>query len=203
MECNPLSKNMDFFFFVGSTYSYLSVMRIGTMAEKAGVTVRWRPFNVREIMLEMNNVPFADKPTKFEYMWRDIERRAGHFGLEWTSQPPYPIDPDLLANRIGAIAATEGWAAGFTTAAYRKWFHEGVRIGGAEELGEVLQSIGKDPESIIIRAEGYEGGEALEEATREARNLGIFGAPTFMVGKEMFWGDDRLEDALEWAIKQV
>lgn len=197
-----MSNNIDFFFFVGSTYSYLSVMRIGAMAENAGVTVRWRPFNVREIMLEMENIPFADKPAKFQYMWRDIERRAKRFGLKWTKQPPYPIDPDLLANRIAAIAAGEGWVVEFTRAAYDKWFHEGVRIGYAEELEDILVLIGRDPEDIITRAEGFEGGEALDAATEEARRLGIFGAPTFIVDGEVFWGDDRLEDALAWAQKQ-
>jgi len=190
---------MDFYYFVGSTYSYLSVMRIEPLAAQAGVSVRWRPFNVREIMLEMDNIPFANKPAKLQYMWRDIERRTKRLDLRWTGQPPYPIDPDLLANRIAALAAGEGWVAEFTKAAYDKWFHEGIRVGNAAELGDILRSVGQDPENVIPRAGGFEGGEALDAATAEARRMGIFGAPTFLVQGEMFWGDDRLEDALDWA----
>jgi 2-hydroxychromene-2-carboxylate isomerase len=71
---------LDFFFFYGSTYTYLTVMRIERAAAEAGVEVRWRPFNVREIMLEQDNIPFRDKAVKMRYMWRDVERRARGYG---------------------------------------------------------------------------------------------------------------------------
>ena len=71
-----MARTLYFFFFFGSTYTYLSVMRIAKQASAAGVAVRWRPFSVRQIMTEMDNIPFAKKPVKAAYMWRDIERRA-------------------------------------------------------------------------------------------------------------------------------
>ena len=75
-------KSIDFWFSIGSTYSYLTVMRLAGVERVTGVGFDWRPFSVRVIMREMDNVPFADKPAKSRYMWRDIGRRARKYGLE-------------------------------------------------------------------------------------------------------------------------
>ena len=69
-------KGIDFWFAIGSTYTYLSVMRIGGIEQATGLEIRWRPFSLRTLTRELNNVPFATKPYKAKYMWRDIERRA-------------------------------------------------------------------------------------------------------------------------------
>ncbi len=91
---------LDFFFFYGSTYTYLTVIRIEPAAARVGVEVRWRPFNVREIMVEQNNIPFRGKPVKMRHMWRDIQRRAARYGIPFSSVPTYPVDPENLANRV-------------------------------------------------------------------------------------------------------
>ena len=75
-------KTIDFWFSIGSTYSYLTVMRLAGVERDTGVAFDWHPFSVRVIMREMNNLPFADKPAKSRYMWRDIARRARKYGLE-------------------------------------------------------------------------------------------------------------------------
>lgn len=110
-------KRMDFFFNYGSTYSYLTIMRLEKLAAQAGVSVCWRPFNVRTLFVEQNNIPFRDKPVKAAYMWRDIERRAAKFDIEWGGIPPYPVDKSGLSNRIGIVASDEGWAGEYTRAA--------------------------------------------------------------------------------------
>lgn len=190
---------MDFFFFIGSTYSYLSVVRAESAAAQAGVELVWRPFSVRTLMREQNNVPFATKPAKMRYMWRDIERRAARFGVPFAGIPPYPVDPDELANRVATLAASEGWCREFTQAAYRQWFLEGQDPGAPETLRQVLQALGRDAERCIGEASSERTRQAYLAATDEARQLGIFGSPTFVVGREIFWGDDRLDDALAWA----
>ena len=76
-----MAEPVDFWFSVGSTYTYLTVMRIAEIERGSGVSFRWRPFNVRAIMREMNNIPFGNKPIKAAYMWRDIERRAEMYGV--------------------------------------------------------------------------------------------------------------------------
>src|SRR5215469_1961967 len=99
-----MAEMLDFFFFYGSIHTYLSVMRIGHLAQAAGVTIVWRPFNLREILIEQNNTAFARNPVRLAYNWRDIERRAQRFGVPFSGRAPYPVDPDLLALRVGVVA---------------------------------------------------------------------------------------------------
>jgi 2-hydroxychromene-2-carboxylate isomerase len=189
---------IDFWFFVGSTYSYLSIMRLAEVERATGVTFRWRPFSVRTIMVEMDNIPFRTKPVKAAYMWRDIERRAALYGLPIRIPAPYPLARPDIANRVAILAAAEGWVADYTRATYRRWFQEGLEPGIDPNLGDSLRELGQDPARVIMRAGADDIGEAYDAATNEARALGIFGSPTFAVGRELFWGDDRLDDAIAW-----
>ena len=190
---------LDFFFSIVSTYTYLSVNRAGEVAAREGVTLRWRPFNVRAIMVEQNNRPFAGKPVKLKYMWRDLERRANRHGIPFKAIPPYPVDPDLLGNRIASLAALEGWCPEYAKASYRDWFLEGRPAGEVQNVSAILAQLGKDPDATIARANSEEIRARLDAETEVARKLGIFGSPTFAFGNEIFWGDDRLEDAIDWA----
>lgn len=197
-----MSRQIDFYLFIGSTYSYLSVTRAESLAAEAGVEFVWRPFSVRTLMREQENIPFATKPVKMKYMWRDVERRAAQFGIPFDGVPPYPIDPNELANHVATLAAREGWCKEFTQAAYRKWFVEKRDPGGPEALREILGALGRDAERCIKRASDGNVMQEYTAATERARQLGIFGSPTFVVGQEIFWGDDRLEDALAWCKSQ-
>jgi 2-hydroxychromene-2-carboxylate isomerase len=190
---------LDFFFFYGSTYTYLTVMQIERLATEAGIKVQWRPFNVRAIMIEQNNIPFRGKPVKSRYMWRDIERRAARYGISFIRPPQYPVDPENLANRVGVVAAEEGWCPEYTKATYRAWFLEDKAPGEPEHLALILRSLQKEPERVVSDANSQRIRDKYEAETEVARKLGIFGSPTFVVGEEIFWGDDRLDDALWWA----
>jgi 2-hydroxychromene-2-carboxylate isomerase len=189
---------IDFWFSVGSTYTYLSVMRIDRVAAATGIDFAWKPFNVRAIMLEMDNVPFAKKPIKAAYMWRDVERRAALHGLSPKLPAPYPLKELELANRVAVIGMKAGWGVAYVKAAYRRWFEEGEPAGSEPNLTRSLAEAGADAASVIERATSDEGGAALAAATDEARALRVFGAPTFVVDGEVFWGDDRLDDAIAW-----
>jgi 2-hydroxychromene-2-carboxylate isomerase len=196
-----MSPQMDFFFNFGSTYSYLTITRLQDEAARVGVRVRWRPFNVRQLFVEQSNIPFPkEKAAKVRYMWRDIERRAQRFGLAWNGVPPYPVDKTGLANRVGVIAGNEGWGPAFARAAYGTWFIDHLDFGKPDVLAPLLSSLGQDASAVIERADSEAGKAAFEAETDVARALGIFGAPTFAVGPEIFWGHDRMEDALLWAV---
>src|SRR5271169_3390519 len=119
-----MTRTLDFFFFYGSIHSYLSVMRIEGLAKSAGIAVRWRPFNLREILIEQNNTAFVRNQVRLDYNWRDIERRAKRIGVPFAGRPPYPVDPQLLALRVGVLAAAENWCAAYTQATFRAWFLE-------------------------------------------------------------------------------
>ena len=190
---------IDFWYSIGSTYTYLSVMRLAEVARTTGVSFNWRPFNVRHIMIEQNNIPFKDKPVKTAYMWRDIERRAHRYGLMPKLPAPYPLPGLVLANQIAVLGATEGWADGYTRAAYRRWFEGGQPAGEETNIYGSLREIGQNPDQVMEAAMAPPMVKALAEATDEAMALGVFGSPTFVVAGEVFWGDDRLEDAVLWA----
>jgi 2-hydroxychromene-2-carboxylate isomerase len=194
---------MDFWFSIGSTYSYLSVMRLADVSASTGITFTWKPFNVRAIMREMENIPFANKPIKAAYMWRDVERRAAMYGLNPTLPAPYPLKELELANRVAIIAAGEGWIEDYARAAYRHWFEAGEPAGSEPNLTRSIEECGQDNARVIDLANGPRGIDGLEAATNAARALGIFGSPTYAVGGELFWGDDRLDDAIAWARKEA
>jgi len=191
-------KQIDFFYFFGSGYSYLSVMRIDQVAGAANVSVRWRPFNVRRVMTE-NNIALRTQIAKVKYMWRDIERRAAIHDIPFIEPPIWPTDPELLANRVGIVAAEEGWCESYTKASFRAWYIHHEPLGDPSSLRRILTNLGKDPAQVIDRAKSDHTLGKLTRETDAARSFGIFGAPSFVVDGEMFWGDDRLEEAVAWA----
>lgn len=191
---------IDFWYSIGSTYSYLTVMRLAGVEARSGLSFRWRPMDVRSIMVAQNNIPFKYKPVKTAYMWRDIERRAARYGLHPRLPAPYPLPGLVLANLVATIGAEEGWIRDYTIATYRRWIEGGDPAGQEPNLSASLSEIGCDPETILLTAETEEVKRRLRAETEEARKKGIFGSPTFDVAGELFWGDDRLEDAVDWAL---
>jgi 2-hydroxychromene-2-carboxylate isomerase len=189
---------IDFWFTMGSTYSYLSVMRLAEVERASGIPFRWRPFHLLIILQEMKHIPFADKPAKTRYMWRDIERRAQMYRLPVKLPAPYPTKQSIKANLVALVGMGEGWGADFVHAAYRRWFQEGEETGSEPNLSASLHDIGQDPARVLALAASTETNDRLLTETEAAKGLGIFGSPTFAIGGEIFWGDDRLEDAIRW-----
>ena len=191
---------LQFWIEYGSTYTYLSVARIARLAKTREVKVEWQPFFLMPIMAElgMNQGPFLPYPSKTEYMWRDIERRAERHNVPYLRPSTYPVN-SLLTARIACIAADEGWCQPFTEGVFALHWTKNTLIGSAENLQAVLLDLGQDPEAIVVRAQSAEGKERLKQQTERAKALRIFGAPSFTTAGELFWGDDRLEEAVEWA----
>ena len=190
--------SFDFWFSIGSTYTYLTVMRLPEVEAETGVRLNWRPFDVRRIMIEQKNIPFSNKPVKAAYMWRDIERRAEKYGLPVSVPAPYPLENLALANQVALLGAREGWCREYVTEAYRLWFQDGHPAGAEPNVSESLRRIGQDPSQVINRSCSPEIVNAVVTETETARDLGVFGSPSFVVDGEVFWGDDRLDDAISW-----
>jgi 2-hydroxychromene-2-carboxylate isomerase len=194
------NQTIDFFFTMGSTYTCLAVMRLDDVARKNNIVLRWRPFHLLTILNDMKHVPFADKPAKMSYMWRDIERRAAMHGIAVKVPAPYPARQSVFANQVALLGMQEGWGQAFVREAYRQWFLFGHETGSEPNVSNALRTIGQDPAHVLARAADDEVKQALAAETDRAKALGIFGSPTFVVGgSELFWGDDRLEDAVSWA----
>jgi 2-hydroxychromene-2-carboxylate isomerase len=193
----PQSDPVDFYFSIGSMYTFLTVMRMDRVEDTTDVRFVWRPFSVRAIMIEMDNRP-ASKPKKLEYMWRDLHRRAEMYGFAFEGEAPYPLKEFDLANRVALVGAQEGWCADYVRATYRRWFVEHQECGSEPNLSDSLREIGEEPARVIALARSEEIARAYGAATDQARRLGIFVAPSFVARGEVFWGDDRLEDAVSW-----
>jgi 2-hydroxychromene-2-carboxylate isomerase len=192
---------VDFWLEFGSTYSYPAAMRIGPLAASAGVTVRWRPFALGAIFKAQGwpaDSPFNWQEAKGRYMWRDLERLCAAQGLPFRRPEPFP-QPSILAARVAVIGLQEGWGEDFSRAVYRAEFGEGKQIGESAVIGDFLAALDIDPEPVLARAQSDEIKSKLRAQTDEAQSLGIFGAPSFVVGGELFWGNDRLEQAIAWA----
>ena len=192
---------LDFWFDFASTYSYLSAMRIEPLAEAAGVTLRWRPFLLGPIFAAQgwSNSPFNLFPAKGKYMWRDIERRAQKSGLPVKRPAPFPQN-SLSAARIALAGRDAGWTPAFARACFHLGFGQGKSIQDEAILVEALRSAQIDAQSALGLSKSEEVKGRLKAETELAKSLGIFGAPAFVTQDgELFWGDDRLEDAIEWS----
>ena len=193
-------KNIDFYFSIGSTYTFLSVTRILDIEKKNNIKFNWKPFSVRAIMKEMNNIPFPkDKKNKVDYMWRDIERRAKSFGFFAKTPVPYPLSEFDLANQIAILGLEEGWGIDYVRLTYKKWFQEGKEPAIDPSISEVFDELKLNKNEIIAAAKDQIIQNKYLSNTDSARNNKIFGSPTFVVNSEIFWGDDRMEDAIAWS----
>ncbi len=183
-----------------STYSYLSVMRITALAQVHDIRIEWRPFLLGAIFAKQgwSTSPFNLYPAKGRNMIRDLERLAQERGLGFRMPDPFPQN-SLLAARVSTVGAEEGWIADFTRRVFQAEFATGTQISDPQALARVLEDMHLDAKRILAAAQSPETKDALRRRTDEAIAKGIYGAPSFIVGQELFWGDDRLEQALRWA----
>ena len=194
---------LTFWFEFASTYSYLSAMRIEEMARKADVEVIWKPFLLGPIFKAQNwdTSPFNLYPAKGRYMVRDIERIAEARGLVFRLPEPFPQN-GLLAARLALAGLEEGWGPAFIRAVFSLEFAEQQNIAERSTLATALSAAGASENEAFERALSPEIKIKLRGNTEEAQVQGIFGAPSFTTESgELFWGDDRLEDALLWSTR--
>ena len=198
---------IDFWFEFGSTYSYPAAMRIEALAAKQGVDVSWRAFLLGPIFRTQGwtDSPFNLYPAKGRYMWRDLERVCAAHEIPFRRPSQFPRN-GLLAARVACRFATAPWLPDFVRAVYRANFAEDRDISAPETiaacLAACLASADEDAGTLLEEAQSPESKSRLRLQTDEASRLGIFGAPSFFAGTELFWGNDRLEDALAWAAKR-
>ncbi len=197
-----MSARLVFWYEFASTYSYPAAMRIERLALAADVAVEWRPFLLGPIFQQQGwrDSPFNLYPAKGRYMWRDLERLCAAEHLPLRRPSVFPRN-GLLAARVALIARDEGWCEDFSRAAYHANFAADREIADAAVIGEIIQSLGREPALVLEHAGASANKERLRAETEDAMARGIFGAPSFTVGDELFWGNDRLEQAIAWAQK--
>jgi 2-hydroxychromene-2-carboxylate isomerase len=192
---------LAFWYEFASTYSYPAAMRLESEAKSRRVVVDWRPVLLGPIFgaQGLKDSPFNLYPVKGKYMVRDMERLCGELDLPFKLPSPFPQN-SLLAARI-ATAIEGARRAAFTRAVYQLEFGEGRDISDPLTAAEALRRAGLDP-ALVQRAQDRDVKDRLRASTEEAQQLGVFGAPSFITPDgELFWGNDRLEKALDWAVK--
>jgi 2-hydroxychromene-2-carboxylate isomerase len=190
------SKSIEFWFDFGSNYSYLSVMRV----VDEGIGVAWRPFLLGPIFqsLGWNNSPFVLQQDKGEYTWRDMARECRKYGVPWRMPTEFPR-LGVLPLRIMLVADGQHWAGEFARRVMLRNFHLDREIQSHDAMNSILVDLGLPAAEILATATSDAVKAMLREQTETAKARKIFGAPTFFAGGDMFWGNDRLDDALRYA----
>ncbi|MFL5347289.1 MAG: 2-hydroxychromene-2-carboxylate isomerase [Hyalangium sp.] len=187
-----MAKTCEFFFDYASPYSYLASEQVEALAKRTGADIRWRPFLLGGVYKATGNVPPISNSSKAAYLFKDLVDWARHLGLPELRLPENFPSNSLRANRLGMVAAEQGRIVPFSQAVFRAAFTEGKDITDPAALAELARAAGLEPEKALARSETQEIKDALRRNTDEAVARGAFGAPTFFVGDEMFFGNDRL-----------
>ncbi|MCV6583964.1 MAG: 2-hydroxychromene-2-carboxylate isomerase [Marinibacterium sp.] len=194
-----MTHEISFWFDFASTYSYLSAMRIDGLARDRGVTVHWQPMLLGPIFHAQgwSNSPFNLYPAKGAYMWQDMARLCRARGLPFHRPDTFPAH-SLLAARVALAALDHPQGPAFCRAVFAAQFAEGRDISDPDTLRGALSRA--DLPATLMDAAGTDAiKQRLRDQTDAARASGIFGAPSFVVGDALYWGDDRLDMALDTA----
>lgn len=195
---------LEFWFDFASTYSYLAAARIEAACRAAPhaahVPLRWRPFLLGPIFAAQGwtTSPFTLYPAKGRYMWGDMERLCAAQGLPFRRPRLFPQN-SVHAARIALLGAWMPWGPAFVRAVYAANFAEDRDISAPETLIALLDGLGLEGQAVYARAQTQEIKDRLRAQTEEAVSRGIFGAPSFLAGEELFWGNDRLDEAIAYA----
>jgi 2-hydroxychromene-2-carboxylate isomerase len=186
-----MARELEFFFDYGSPFSYLADTQLKGLVERTGARVLYRPMLLGGVFNETGNSSPIAIEAKRKYMMADLERWAKHYGVRAPHNPHFPINTIRLMR--GAIAAERaGVFATYHRAVFDAFWREGLNLGDVAVVRGVLQGAGLDAEQLAAASERHAVKDALRVETEEAVARGAFGAPTFFVGDQMFWGNDRL-----------
>ncbi len=194
-------KAIEFFCEPASSYTYLAAARIDPLAAARRVPVVWTPFLLGPIFAASGwtTSPFVLYPDKGRYMWRDIERTAARLGIPFRKPSVFPRN-SVLAARVATVGVERGWGPGFVRAVLAANFADDREIAEPSVIDEILAGLALDGPATRAEAESPAFKPRLRDVTARAQAAGVFGAPTFVVGAEIFWGNDRLEEALDFAV---
>ena len=194
---------IEFWYEFASTYSYPAAMRVERLAADAGVAVAWRPFLLGPLFHAQQGLtdsPFNVFPVKGQYMWRDMARVCADEGLPLNHPSQFPRN-GLLAARLAVAGLDDGWTAAFSRKVYEANFVADLDISSPAVLGPLVAEAGGSPDAALEAAQSEPVKARLKDHVNQAKARGVFGSPSFITADgELFWGNDRLEQALDWAL---
>ena len=191
---------IEFWFEFASTYSYPAAMTITDRASARGVHVYWKPFLLGPIFAAQGwrDSPFNLFPAKGRYMWMDLRRICTSEGLVFRKPEVFP-QHSLAAARLALALMDQGLGPAFCRAVFDAQFAKGQDISDPGLISRLLSKVGAEGPAMVAKSQSQIIKQRLRDQVAEAQEAGIFGAPTFRVGDEIFWGFDRMEMALDRA----
>jgi 2-hydroxychromene-2-carboxylate isomerase len=192
---------LEFWFEFASTYTYIAAMRIEQLCAGAGVPLVWKPFLLGPIfaLQGWNDSHFNLNPRRGAYMWRDMERLTAKLGLPWRRPSQFPRNT-IVPARVACTIASEAWCGDYVRGVFVANFGDDRDVGERAVVASILDEMGQDADAVLARAEAPGQRGTLRANTERAIGLGIFGAPNCVVGDELFWGEESLDDAIGWSL---
>lgn len=187
-----MSQTLEFFFDVGSPASYLAWTQAPALVARTGATLRYRPMLLGGVFKATGNASPAAVPAKGRYSRHDMQRFARRYGVTLTMNPHFPVNT-LMCMRLATAALDTDQNDTLLRALFEGLWRQERDLSDPEVLGRTLAEAGLDASDWAARAQTPAVKDALKATTEEAVARGVFGAPTFFVGEEMFFGQDRLD----------
>jgi 2-hydroxychromene-2-carboxylate isomerase len=189
-----MAREVEFFFDVGSPAAYLAWTQLPHIAQEAGAVVAYRPFLLGGVFQATGNRSPMEVPAKGTYMQGDLERFARRYGVPFRHNPHFPINTlMLMRGALGLQMREPAKMQPYVDAVFRAIWVDAQDMNDPAVVAGVLQRAGLAAQQLLALTADPEVKERLKAVTQEAVARGVFGAPTFFVGGQMFWGQDRLD----------
>ena len=189
-----MRKTVDFYFDFGSPAAYLAYTQLPKLAAQTGATVVFKPVLLGGVFQSTGNRPPISVPLKGSYLFQDMARYAKRYGVALNMNPHFPINTLLLMRGdVGLAMRNPAQLAAYREAVFQAIWVDKLNLNEPAIIATILTQAGLDPTALMALASDAEVKEQLKTATQAAVDRGVFGAPTFFVDNEMFWGQDRLD----------
>jgi len=195
-----MGREVEFLFDYGSPFSYLASLQLEGLAKRTGATVTYTPILLGAVLKATGNASPMTIPAKGRYMATELRRGSERLGVVFKPNPHAFMSNTLRLMRGAVAAQRKGWFALYHPAVYRAVWAETQDLGDDTILRKVLENAGIPANELLAEAEAVK--DQLRQNTDRAVERGVFGAPTFFVANEMFWGNDRL-DLVEEALRRL
>jgi len=193
-----MPKTIDYYFTVTSPWSYLGDARLRAIAGRHGWRINHKPVDMGDVFAVSGGLPLAKRPPqRVAYRMMELKRWRARLGVPLTLEPKFFPAADTMARRLILAAQHDGLDAprlGDLVHAFMRvvWVDE-KDIADPATLTAVLDGMGLDSAHLLARADAADIDAAARANTEQAKRIGVFGAPTYVIGDELFWGQDRLD----------
>jgi len=189
-----MQRNVEFYFDVGSPAAYLAWTQMPALCKSAGGTLEYRPMLLGGVFQATGNQSPMNIPAKSAYMKEDLARFAQRYGVPFRHNPHFPINTLMLMRIAAGLQLRDpDKLVPYVDAVYRAIWVDGKDMNDPQVVASVLEQAGFDAGALVALASDPEVKDHLKSLTAIAVERGVFGAPAFFIGGQLYWGQDRLD----------